>query len=202
MGLSSWFRRDRRVQDADLRSQLIAAVAAKDLTSLARLTRDQRDVIAAEFDDWKTVPMAMKDDPALLEQYGEMLIAIARIFEREGDRSLIESLGGDPADQPVETWNEEIATAAALAAAGRHGEAARVLSGLAERLAALRGSAVDFYQPRVLGKLGIARYQVGDVAGAVTATRQARDICQRLGDVDGVAAYTANLSNMAAADED
>ena len=200
MGLSSWFRRGRPAQDADLRGQLIAAVVAKDLASLARLTREHQDIIAAEFGDWKTVPMAMKDDPVLLEQYGEMLIAVARVFERDGDSSLLESLGGDPADQPVETWNEEIATAAALAAAGRHADAARALTALAERLAALRGSAVDFYQPRVLGKLGVARYQAGDVAGALDATRQARDICQRLGDEEGVTAYTTNLTNMGATD--
>ena len=200
MGFTSWFRRGRPAEDADLRSQLIVAVAEKDLAALARLIRDHRDVIAGEFEDWKTVPMPMKDDPVLLGQYGEMLIAVARIFEREGDSSLMDRLGGDPADQPVETWNEEIATAAAFTAVGRHADAAQALAALAQRLASLRGSAVDFYQPRVLGKLGVARYQAGDVAGALDATRQARDICQRLGDDEGVAAYTANLTNMGASD--
>ena len=200
MGLSRWFKRSQPDQDMDLRSQLVAAVIKKDLSAIAQITRDHREVIAREFSAWKTVPMTMKDDPALLEQYGEMLISVARIFERDGDKSLLDGLGGDPADQPVDTWNEEMATAAALAAAGRHADAARVLSGLAERLAALRGSAVDFYQPRVLGKLGIARYQAGDVAGALDATRQARDICQRLGDEEGVAAYSTNLTNMGATD--
>jgi hypothetical protein len=201
MGLTSWFRRRPHAPaDVDLRSQLIGAVAAKDLAAFARLTREHHEVIVAEFHEWKTVPMAMKDDPALLEQYGEMLIAVARLFEREGDRTLLDALGGDPADQPVDTWNEEIATAAALAAAGRPADAARALAALAERLAALRGSAVDFYQPRVLGKLGIARYEAGDIAGALAATRQARDICERLGDDEGVTAYSTNLTNMGAPD--
>jgi tetratricopeptide (TPR) repeat protein len=200
MGFTSWFKRGQPAEAADLRSRLIGAVAAKDLPGLARITRDHREAIAAEFADWKTVPMAMREDPALLEQYGEMLIAVARVLEAEGDASLMQQLQGDPASAPIEQWNDEMAAAAALAAAGRHTEAARLLEALLGRITALRGSAVDFYQPRVLGKLGIARYQSGDVPGALDATRQARDICQRLGDEEGVAAYSSNLTNMGATD--
>jgi hypothetical protein len=46
----------------------------------------------------------------------------------------------------------------------------------------------------VLGKLGIALYQAGDVSRAREVTRQARDICRQLGDEDGVQAYETNLS--------
>ena len=200
MGFTSWFKRGRPAEEPDLRSQLITAVAQKDLAGLARTTRNHREVIAAEFPDWKTVPMAMREDPALLEQYGEMLIAVARVFEADGDAGLMGQLSGDPASNPIEQWNEEIATAGTLSAGGRHLEAARTLEALLGRITALRGSAVDFYQPRVLGKLGIARHHAGDIAGAVAATRQARDICQRLGDEEGVAAYTTNLENMGAPD--
>jgi hypothetical protein len=200
MGFTSWFTRGRPAEEPDLRSQLIAAVARKDLAGLARITRDRRAVIAAEFPDWKAVPMAMREDPALLEQYGAMLIAVARVFEADSDASLMDQLRGDPVANPIEQWNEEIATAGILSAGGRHLEAARALEALLGRITALRGSAVDFYQPRVLGKLGVARYQAGDTTGAIAATRQARDICQRLGDEDGVAAYTTNLTNMGAPD--
>jgi len=60
----------------------------------------------------------------------------------------------------------------------------------------MRGSAVDFYRPRVLGKLGIALFQAGDADRARDMTRQARDICRQLGDEDGVQAYETNLANM------
>lgn len=197
MGLTSWFSRSRPdAPAADLRSQLITLVGRKDLAGLARVVLEQHDTIEAEFAGWMTVPMAMREDPPLLEKYGEMLMAVARIFEREGNVSLVKRLEGDPQDSPVETWNEQIAIAAALTDQGRHNEAAQVLAALADHLAPLRGSAVDFYQPRVLGKLGIARYRAGDHAGAANATRQARDICQRLGDEDGVKTYETNLDNM------
>ena len=195
MALFSW--RKPRVDDrADLRSQLIALVVQKDLRALANLVRERRETIVAEFGDWMTVPMAMQEDAQLLAQYGEMLMAVARIVEREGEGSLVARLQGDPADSPVEHWNEQIAIAAALSQQGRYHDAATVLSALARQLESLRGSAVDFYRPRVLGKLGIALYQSGDEHRAIEVTRDAREICQRLGDEEGVAAYETNLRNM------
>jgi len=190
------FRRRATANPPDLRSQLIGLVARKDLPSLASLVRGQRDIIVAEFIHWLTVPMVMKDDQQLLEQYGEMLLAVARIVAHDGDASLMTLLEGDPADAPVETWNEQIAIAAALSEQQRFTEAAQVLSALADRLALLRGSAVDFYRPRVLGKLGIALYQAGDIIRGREMTTQARDLCEQLGDEDGVQAYESNLQHL------
>ena len=138
----------------------------------------------------------MKDDPQYLEQNGEMLLSVARIVEHDGDANLARMLDGDPSDAPVEVWNEQIAIAAALSEQERFTDAAQVLSVLADRLAMMRGSAVDFYRPRVLGKLGIALYQSGEISRAREMTTQARDICQQLGDEDGVQAYDGNLRNM------
>jgi hypothetical protein len=196
MALFPFRRRTPAGAGPDLRSQLISLVARKDLPSLTARVREQRATITAEFRNWTTVPMVMKDDPQLLEQYGEMLLAVARIIEHDGDSSLAAMLEGDPADAPVEVWNEQIAIAAALSDKERFVDAAQVLSVLADRLALMRGSAVDFYRPRVLGKLGIALYQSGEIARGREVTTQARDICQQLGDEDGVRAYEANLQNM------
>ena len=181
MGLLTFLKRPAPFASQDLRTQLVTLVARKDLNGLARLVRERRDTIVAEFNDWITVPSAMKDDQPLLEHYGEMLLSVARIVDHDGDGSLLKMLEGDPQDAPVESWNEQVAIAASLSEQARFGEAAQVLASLADRLARLRGSAVDFYRPRVLGKLGIARYQAGDVAGAHEATLQARDICRQLG---------------------
>src|SRR5215212_1098753 len=184
------FRRRAPARSApDLRSQLISLVARKDLAPLAALVRERRATITAEFKDWTTVPMVMQDDPQLLEQYGEMLLAVARIVEHDGDSSLARMLDGDPADAPVEVWNEQIAIAAALSEQERFTDAAQVLSVLADRLAVMRGSAVDFYRPRVLGKLGVALYQAGEISRAREVTMEARDICRQLGDEEGVQTY-------------
>jgi len=180
----------------DLRLALVTLVARKDLNGLARLVRERRDTVAAEFADWMTVPSAMKDDPALLEHYAEMLLSVARIVDHDGDASLLKMLEGDPANAPVEMWNEQIAIASSLTAQARFGDAVLVLDALIARMGPLRGSAVDFYRPRVLGKLGIALFQSGDLERARDVTRQALDICSQLGDDEGVRAYETNLANM------
>ena len=181
---------------ADLRTQLVTLVMRKDLNGLARLVRDRRETIASEFESWLTVPMDMQEDAALLEHYGEMLLAVARIVDHDGDSRLLKRLEGDPADSPVETWNEQIAIAASLSDQQRFADAARILESLVERMGNLRGSAVDFYRPRVLGKLGVALFQAGQPARARDVTQQALDICRQLGDEDGVQAYETNLANM------
>jgi len=194
MGLLTFLKRQAPSASQDLRTQLVTLVARKDLNGLARLVRERRDTIVAEFGGWLTVPMAMQDDQVLLEHYGEMLLSVARIVDHDGDGSLLKLLEGDPQDVPVESWNEQMAIAASLSDQARFGDAAQVLASLADRLAQLRGSAVDFYRPRVLGKLGIALYQAGEAARAREVTCQARDICRQLGDEDGVQAYETNLT--------
>lgn len=181
---------------ADLRTQLVTLVMRKDLNGLARLVRDRRETIVSEFQGWLTVPMDMQEDTALLEHYGEMLLSVARIVDHDGDPRLLKLLEGDPADAPVETWNEQIAVAASLSEQQRFEDAARILESLVARMGALRGSAVDFYRPRVLGKLGVVLYQAGETARARDVTQQALDICRQLGDEDGVEAYETNLANM------
>jgi hypothetical protein len=196
MGLLTFLKRSSPSTPQDLRSRLIALVIRKDLNGLAQVVREQREIIVAEFNDWMTVPQAMQEDQTLLAHYAEMLLAVARVAEHDGDPSLLTRLEGDPADAPVETWNEQMAIAASLSGQQRFADAVRVLESLADRMEKMRGSAVDFYRPRVLGKLGIALFQAGDADRARDMTRQARDICRQLGDEDGVQAYETNLANM------
>jgi hypothetical protein len=198
MALSDWFTRSRSSSPVpDLRGALLAAVEARNLRAVARLFKEHREGIRASFPQWTRVPMEMKQEEAALARYGEMLVTVARLFEQDGDGSLMAALRGDPMDTPIETWNGEIAAAQALADQGRSREAAGVLTALIERMQHARGSAVDFYRPRVLGKLGIALYQAGDAAGALVVTGQARDLCRQMGDEEGVKAYTTNLERMA-----
>ena len=197
MALLDWFSRSASASPPlDLRARLLTAVAAKDLRAVAGLFKDHRSTIRASFVDWSTVPMEMRRDEAGLARYGEMLIALARLFEQEGDEGPMAALRGDPAADPIEDWHRDIAAAQAAVDDGRHADAASMLSALLDRMTAVQGSAVDFYRPRVLGKLGIAFYQVGEIARALEMTREARDVCARIGDEDGVKAYTANLATM------
>src|SRR4051794_33998674 len=133
MGLLTFLKRSSPSTPQDLRSRLIALVVRKDLNGLAQVVREQRAVIVAEFADWMTVPQAMQEDQTLLAHYAEMLLAVARVAEHDGDSSLLTQLEGDPADAPVETWNEQMAIAASLSGQQRFADAVRVLESLADR---------------------------------------------------------------------
>jgi hypothetical protein len=139
----------------------------------------------------------MRTDQQALASYGEMLITVARLFEQQGEDGPMASLRGDPVANPIEGWNTQVAAAQQLTDQGRHAEAAAILSALLATMEGIRGSAIDFYRPRVLGKLGVALYQAGDVGRAMAVTAEARDFCRSIGDEEGVSAYTTNLENMA-----
>jgi hypothetical protein len=198
MGLTDWFRAARALAPpADLRGALIDAVEAKDTRAVSGLFTSYRDTIRASFAGWSTVPLDMRADERALASYAEMLITVARLFEQAGDDGPMVALRGDPVADPIEQWNAQIAAAQRLSEQQRHAEAAATLSSLLAAMQGVRGSAIDFYRPRVLGKLGVALYQAGDHDGALEMTRQARDVCAGIGDEEGVAAYSANLRTMA-----
>jgi hypothetical protein len=197
MGLADWFKAARALAPpADVRAALIDAVEAKNSRVVSALFRSHHDEIRASFAAWATVPIDMRNDQEALASYGEMLITVARLFEQEGDEGPMQSLHGDPVANPINDWNGTIAAAQLLSDQHRHAEAAAALSALLAAMDGVRGSAIDFYRPRVLGKLGVALYQAGDRARARAVTIEAQEFCRRIGDEEGVAAYTANLENM------
>lgn len=199
MGLLDWWKAARTLAaPADLRAALIEAVAAKDSRAVSALFTSNRETIRGSFVEWSTVPIDLRSDQAALASYGEMLITVARLFEQQGDVEPMNSLRGDPVANPIDQWNGEMATAQRLSDEGRYADAAATLSAVLAAMEGVRGSAIDFYRPRLLGKLGVALYLAGDVTRAREVTAEARDFCESIGDEEGVTAYRTNLENMAA----
>jgi hypothetical protein len=197
MGLLDWWKAARTLAEpADLRAALIDAVATKDSRAVSALFTNNREAIRAAFAEWSTVPIDMRHDQAALASYAEMLITIARLFEQQGDDGPMASLRGDPVSNPIDQWNAAVAAAQQLSDEGRHAEAAAALSALLTAMDGIRGSAIDFYRPRVLGKLGVVLYLSGEVARARQVTEEARDFCQAIDDEEGMAIYAANLQEM------
>src|SRR5947208_1949459 len=112
MGLSEWFRRQRSPNTpSDLREALIAAVADKDNAALSGLLNENREVIRRDFAGWTKLPEEVRRDGSATARYAEALIAVASIFERSGDNSLMAALSGQAGRNPIEDWNGQLVAA-------------------------------------------------------------------------------------------
>jgi tetratricopeptide (TPR) repeat protein len=194
MGAFHWFTRRQHTQPpTDLRKALIAAANTNNQRELLRLIDAYRETIRDAFPEWTSVPETIRNDPDALQQYAQTMFRVATVFERAGDTSLMTRLRGD---EPTARWNAEINRAQSLLDQKRPTEAVTVLKTVLDGMAQMRGSIVDYYRPRVLGKLGIALLQSGDAREAVKVTREALELCRQAGDEDGVQTNTRNLENI------
>ena len=192
MGPLDWFRRRPVLEPAgDLREALIAALKAQHHDVMAQIVHTHVEAIRESFPDWrKMVPEEIKQNPEALQDYAQMLFAIATMFERSGDGSLMALL---TAGNPMEQWDKDLTAARALIADHRAPDAVPLLQAILSALETVSGSAVQNYRPKVLGTLGIALAEIGDKREAVKVTKEALLLCQSAGDDEGIRVYTHNL---------
>lgn len=183
---------------ADLREALIDAVAREDWQGLAALCEANEDRIRDAFLAWRKVPEEVRADPEAQGRYARGMIAVAQMFEKAGDRSLIAALTGQTADNPLSMWERALATAQSLLEQGQPAEAADLLQATLRRTEGLTGDGVTHYLPRTFGMLGVARFRAGDATAGIEATKRAMALCEQAGDEEGVAIYTGNLGRMMA----
>jgi len=179
---------------ADLQRLLFQAVAARDAAALEALCRRHELQIVELFPSWRTVPPPLRDRPDEARAFIEAVIAVARVFDEKLDQpSLLRSLMGDPKDNPLIRWQQELEEARKEMDGYRYKRALDRLKGVLVTVRDLRGTGVDAYLPVTYGYLGECYFQSGLVDRAVEPTRQALDISSRIGDAEGVAAYLGNL---------
>lgn len=178
----------------DLRARLFDAVAASDDRRLTDLCRAEQDAVRVEFPRWTTVPAEVRADPARLQWYGQGLVTVAQCFaETLGDPSLLQRLVGDPDDNPLVRWKQQLHRAQAMVSELQYDEALALLAGVLVDVHGLQGSGADDLLPKTLGLLGECHFQTGDAAGAVLLMQQALASCQQANDAEGVQAYLGNL---------
>ena len=187
---------------ADLRDKLLDAVARQDGEGLAALCERHQDEIRAAFISWKQIPDDVRGDPEAQTRYAQGLIAVAQLFERVGDGSLLTALMGGAADDPIAAWERALATARSLLEQGQSQEAADLLRSTLLRTGSLEGEEAVHLRPRSFGMLGVALFRAGDKTGGIEATLRAQTLCEEAGDVEGAAAYEGNLQRMTAVQQE
>jgi len=161
--------------------------------TLKTLINRNSDDIRHSFHDWLKLPADVAQDPVAIQSYVDTLGLIARLFERSGDSSLIQQMQGG---NPLHDWQQRVEAAQASLDQGRAHEAVALLKGVLDELDADGTIVRSNFRPMVLGRLGAALVKAGDKREAFAVTRQALELCQTLGDEQGVQVYTANLQTI------
>ena len=95
------------------------------------------------------------------KMYCEALIAVASIFDKSGDSSLIALLAGNNSDNPIVRWGRDLKKAQSLIDNNKLTDAIILLNDVLLYTDKLTGSGVDEYLPKTFGCLGVAHFRAG-----------------------------------------
>lgn len=189
MGWLDFLKRDP--SPLELRDRLIEAVAAGDKEQFEGLVKANEELIFEDFKEWKKVPLEVQEDPAAMQAYANALVSIAGYFAKALERpELLEMLVGG---KELQAWQEKLREAQELKSGLRFSEAITRLSDALIDARGLEGEGVAFYRARSLGLLGDLHFQEGRREEAVSATREAMEVCEAEGDLQGLETYLRNL---------
>ena len=162
------------------------------------LVNENSERIKSEFKSWTTVPEHIRGDPAAVERYANTLRMLATLFDKSGDPSLKDWLEGRGRDNPLTEWTQTLERADRLINDGKVADAVSILRATLDQMRGVKGTGVDHFYPRVLGRLGSALSLIGDKDEAIRLTREALNLCKQAGDAEGVRVYTGNLQTIGA----
>lgn len=181
----------------DLRAQLFDAAGVGDLKRVEQLCRAHRSTVVANFPAWQKVPEATRGDQAALQNYGRGLVTVAQLFaERLGDVSLIQRLIGQPQENPLVRWQDQLGKAQALIEEMNYPQAKSLLTALLADVKQLQGSGALRLLPITLGRLAACHFHAGEADEAARLFTEALAHCERTGDLEGVQAYLGSLYNV------
>ncbi len=199
MGLSDLFRRRApSPRPDDLIAELLNGFKRQDAPRLMQLINENSETIRAEFKSWTTPPDRIRQDPAAMDLYVKTLVGLATLFEQSGDRSLKDWLEGRGRENPATQWSAALEQADSLTHAGQAAAAVELLRATLDQMKGVTGTAVAYFHVRVLGRLGWALGQLGEIPEAVRVTREALELSTQAGDAEGVQAYTKSLHALGA----
>jgi tetratricopeptide (TPR) repeat protein len=194
MGFFDKFKRHQ--PPTDLPQSLIDAADRQDWNAVASLCQKHQEEIRQSFRAWRTLPEQIRENAAARDRYVRGLMAIASCFEQAGDRSLIEVLTGNKADNPVIQRQEDVAKAHGMLAEGRAAEVVELLESTLTRTAELAGPGTDELKAKTFGALGSACFKMGDRTKAIECMERARELCTKTGDAAGVRIYEGNIAHI------
>jgi tetratricopeptide (TPR) repeat protein len=177
----------------EVRDRLIAAASGpkKNLRSLCERYKDR---VAANLDLMSKIPDVIRTDPASLERYVPLLIAVAQCLATEcNSPELWGKICGTPEDNPLLQWERWFGDLPRRMESLEHDELIFEARSFIEQARMLQGQAARQNEAFLQGRLGELLFHSGKVPEAIGPFRAALELCQAIGDVEGQMAYLGNL---------
>jgi len=194
-----WFDRWRKAKrQANISREVLFEVAnGSDTTALDRLCSDHSEWILGNFKSWTKVPPEVRGDRRALDLYANSLIAIAQLFASRGHPELLQMMMPNDERNPLAQWPAKLSRARDLLASGDVVQARSLAKEVIADIEACTGPGADEYLPKAWGILGEIHFRAKELDDARDANERALELCRRSADVEGVAAYCANLGEIA-----
>jgi len=177
-----------------LRDALLEAAISGNPKALPKLLETHRAEIDRHCEEWVKPPESIRQDPAAIDRYVNGLIAVAIALGNGGRPRLLEKLtGGGPEGNPFKKWEEAFNGARVRMSEGDFDGARTMLENGLLDTRNLMGSGVERYRSISFGMISQCRFHVGQMDPALTAARNALEICEKIGDVEGIHAYLQTL---------
>ena len=186
-------RLENAVEIEQLRCTLFDAVLQGDQRRLEALYTNHRQAIVTNFQDWRRVPEAIRNDAEAMHAWASVLLIVAQHLDSLGVPDPMAWLTDSTRLNPIREYYHTFERAQLLGEASRFDEAYEILLELLCDLEGAQGQLSRDLRPKVLGLLGSNRFGARDLAASIDWTSRALSECQRLGDGDGVRVYRGSL---------
>jgi tetratricopeptide (TPR) repeat protein len=177
-----------------LRTALFEAASSHNQKRLISLCHKNRGDILKHFRAWSVLPPTLDETKHSLNLYGNCLVTVAQAFQLAfGDSSLIISLIGDEASNPLSRWQKELSKAQAFMDSGDFQSATGILESALIDGSTLQGHGSDVMLAYSWGSLGFCYFKIGKLPEALIQTERALEFCRTTNDSQGVRVYLKNL---------
>jgi tetratricopeptide (TPR) repeat protein len=177
----------------DLRARLIAAASGPG-PKLRSLCEEYKHQVAANLELMRKIPDDMINDPASLERYVPLLLAVAQCLASECNApELWNKICGTPDDNPLLVWDRWYNELSRRMESLEYDDLISEARSFIEQAMTLQGHAARQNEAFLQGRLGELLFHSGQVSEAIRPFQAALELCRENSDIEGQLAYLGNL---------
>jgi tetratricopeptide (TPR) repeat protein len=177
----------------DLRARLITAASGPG-PKLRSLCEEYKHQVAANLELMRKIPDDMINDPASLERYVPLLLAVAQCLASECNApELWNKICGTPDDNPLLVWDRWYNELSRRMESLEYDDLISEARSFIEQAMTLQGHAARQNEAFLQGRLGELLFHSGQVSEAIRPFQAALELCRENSDIEGQLAYLGNL---------